>query len=271
MDRIDEYSSISVFISGVVSSLLILTVLGVVVGFSIEPALQGQHSLFTYIHYVFVVGGVGGVLAIGWAKIARIATVAGSIAVLGIVISSTPENGQSIVRLTSKLGVASVLVPFGVFLEYVVKNPDKVQSALTPEAVRIGLITGAAHAGLIIVARGLLGFYEGGFVSTIFANITSIGVAVWSIGGVFVVGFVAGLLIRRYRLVSPLVSTSLLFATATILTWLRVQPDGPSDAVAIHLITLYSWAWLGTLSIGVGFALLEREILHKRGISANTS
>lgn len=260
MKAFSKYRTLPLFFAGVALSLVILTSLGALAGYSVERALEGGHSIFTYAHYVFVVGGIGGVIAVGLKKSVRIATGAGIILMIGLTIAKSPQSNTSIIHLTSRLGAASVLIFFIVCIEYSIVNYDKVRSVMTPEAIRMGALTGVAYGVFFVAARALTGSYERGLVETMTMNPSSMGVAIWSIGGLFIVGFVAGWLMRSYSLVFPLLITSTLFAIASLFTWIRFQSRGTDSTAAVDLITLFGWVWIGSLAVAVGVAVMEKEL-----------
>ncbi|MDL0139424.1 hypothetical protein PNP85_07900, partial [Halobacterium salinarum] len=86
--------------------------------------------------------------------------------------------------------------------------------------------------------------------------------------GLFIVGFVAGVLLRRYGLAAPFIGIVVLLITASVLTWMRIGSDGPNPAIAIHLITLYSWVWLGALLIEIALGYVENEVRENHRISS---
>ncbi|MDL0140790.1 hypothetical protein PNP85_14925, partial [Halobacterium salinarum] len=183
--RLSEYSPGDIFLGGLGTSLIVLTGVGVAVGFNLDPFLQNQHSLFSYLSYLFVVGGLGGFLALGWLQGARITTVASTVVIMGLIVTNAPERSRSVIHLNSILGIASGAVPLVLSLEYAGRNLNRIRSVYTPDAIRFGALTGAVYSILALTVRGLLGFYEGGFISTVFTSPAQIGITVWSITGLF--------------------------------------------------------------------------------------
>lgn len=265
MNRSTTVGSLEVFGGGVVSGLLLITALGVIAGFSLEATFEPERGTFTYLHYVFIVGGMGGVLALGWWKDVRVATIGGAVLTVAVVASSSPSADEPLIRLTTELGGFAVLVAAGVGIEYAVRHTEAIRSALSPDAVRTGLVFGVIHAISFLLIRASVGFYEDGFIQSTFATTSSIGVAIWAIGGVVVVGFVVGVLFRRYQLISPVLSVLLLLAAVSIVTWNSIPARGPSESVAVHALTLYGWAWLGVLAIAVLLGAIEERIRDDPG------
>jgi len=260
----NRLGSLAVFGGGVVSGLLLITALGVLTGFSLEATFESERGPFTYLHYLFIAGGMGGVLALGWWKNVRVATIGGVVLTVAIVASGSPGADEPLIRLTTELGGVAILVAAGVGIEYAGRHTGAMRSALTPDAVQTGLVFGVLHAVSFLLIRASLGFYEDGFIQSTFATASSLGVAIWTIGGGVVVGFVVGVLFRRYQLISPVLSVVLLLAAASIVTWNRVPARGPSEAVAAHVLTLYGWAWLGVLAVPVLLGAVEGRIRDYR-------
>lgn len=258
MKEVNKYSNISLFFAGVGLSIVIISGLGTLVGYTIERALEGNHSIFTYALYVFVVGGAGGVIAVGLKNDVRIATGGGILLILGLVGTASPRPDTSIIHLTSRVGAAFVSILFTALIESSIVNYGKVRSAMRWAEIRVGVLIGVAYAVLFVVARALTGAYEEGLWNTITMNPSSMAVAIWSIGGLFVVGFVAGWLMERHSLILPLLVTSALFAIIGVFTWTRIQSRGPYTAAAADPITLFGWTWLGTLAVAVGVAVVEK-------------
>lgn len=241
---------------GALAALVLVTGTAILIGYSLTQALDGN-NLLGRIHYLLVVSGLGAGLVIAWRRTARITATGGTLALVGVLVTNTPDFSASLTSLNIPLTVLAVLFVHAASIEYGLRNPAAVRRIFTRRAVKTGIVAGSLHAGLVLVIRTWLGFYSAALSASTFRNLGNMGIAAWMVGGAFVVGFVVGVLLARYRLVTPTFVVVGLLSWTTYETWQSVPPGGASVATVGYLLTLYLWGWYVVLILALMAGLAE--------------
>lgn len=243
-------------VAGALAALALITGAALLVGYSLTQALDGN-NLLGRIHYLLVVSVLGAGLVVAWRRTARIAAISGVLALVGVLVTNTPDFSASLTSLNIPLTVLAVLFVHAASIEYGLRHPAAVRRVFTRRAVKTGVVVGGLHAGLVLLLRTWLGFYSAALSVSTFRNLGNLGIAVWMLGGAFVVGFAVGVLLARYRLVTPTFVVAGLLSWTTYETWQSVPPGGASVATVGYLLTLYLWGWYVVLILALTTGLVE--------------